>query len=148
MAKSNRNIRRPATLKRIGLHYHKKFKGINTCVYCGEPASGRDHVLAVSIAGGLDLNNPQIRKHLTRCLCTVPCCTSCNTTAGNELFYTILSKRKYIQQELRRKNLKLLRSKLWSSDELEEVGDNFKSSILSAQFKRFRLEKRIYYPFT
>jgi hypothetical protein len=65
------------------------------CIYCGERATCRDHVLPVSIAEAM----PSIVWPL-EILRIVPSCTRCNSIAGAGIFTTIQSKRNFILQRI------------------------------------------------
>lgn len=65
------------------------------CYYCAQPASAYDHVLPVSLARLLPYFDfsPEL-------LQLVPCCTRCNSVAGNRFFVTLASKKAYIRERI------------------------------------------------
>jgi 5-methylcytosine-specific restriction endonuclease McrA len=65
------------------------------CTYCGQLARAYDHVLPISIARLLPYFNfsPEL-------LTLVPCCTRCNSIAGNRFFVSLASKKKYILERI------------------------------------------------
>jgi 5-methylcytosine-specific restriction endonuclease McrA len=65
------------------------------CVYCNGVADSFDHVLPLSIARVLPYE-----PWPAEILQLVPCCRSCNSTAGDRLFSTLRSKREYIQSRI------------------------------------------------
>jgi hypothetical protein len=61
------------------------------CTYCSSPATSWDHVLPISIARLL----PYF-EFSSELLQLVPCCTRCNSIAGNRFFTCLSAKKKYI----------------------------------------------------
>jgi len=132
-------------LQAFGFLYRKKFSQVGFCVYCGDPATDFDHVLPVCKVYLFDLN-VITRKRFPQAFCMVPCCKSCNSLAGQEIFFWIKEKRRYIQEKLRNKNIKKLRTVMWDADEIAELGPNMKNEVLYYMRTRRRLEQRILHP--
>jgi 5-methylcytosine-specific restriction endonuclease McrA len=65
------------------------------CYYCSLPAKAMDHVLPVSLARLM----PYF-EFSSELLQLVPCCTRCNSIAGNKFFASISAKRKYILERI------------------------------------------------
>lgn len=65
------------------------------CTYCGQLARAYDHVLPISIARLLPYFN-----FSSELLTLVPCCTRCNSIAGNRFFTCLSAKKKYILARL------------------------------------------------
>jgi len=63
------------------------------CVYCGEPATTKDHILALS---KFTLVYPEG-------LYIVPCCFQCNAFAGGRLFHNIREKQEFIKARIRKR---------------------------------------------
>lgn len=84
MAKNNGDIRRRKDGSIAGLYYTKKFRWLNTCVYCGQPATCKDHVFPLHISAKLNMQSDRVRFELKGGLYIVPCCTSCNQIAGGK----------------------------------------------------------------
>lgn len=61
------------------------------CYYCLSKANGFDHVLPVSVAELL----PYF-EFSSELLTLVPCCTRCNSIAGNRFFTTLAAKKQFI----------------------------------------------------
>lgn len=146
MGKDYSRSQRRRDLQKVGFLYSKKFRWISTCLYCGQSADTKDHMLPIAIAARIDWDAPGVWDRHKSKLVTVPCCKSCNCIAGDRVFETLLEKRRYIQAMLREKNIKHLRTVQWDDDELEQLGKNMRSAVISAQRKREELEARIYYP--
>lgn len=61
------------------------------CYYCSSPAKAFDHVLPVSLAKLMPYY-----EFSSELLTLVPCCTRCNSIAGNRFFTTLAAKKKFI----------------------------------------------------
>ena len=146
MGKNNRALQRHRDSKNAGIYYTKKFRWINTCVYCGQPKDCFDHVFPLSRAAQINLQNAGARKQIKFGLYIVPCCNSCNLIAGNAPFCKIIDKRNYIQKKLYKKYKKKLRTVMWDEDEINELGKNLRAEVLKMLNNRYVLEKRVYYP--
>lgn len=127
-------------------YYRHKFAWLQLCVYCGEPATERDHVLPVSIAAGLDLRRAGVRREVRGGLWTVPACGECNRIAGGVAFTSILGKRRYIQRRLRKRYQRDLAAVMWSPEELEELGPTLRSAVESRLQRVIRLQLRLSWP--
>jgi len=65
------------------------------CYYCSSKSTGMDHVLPISLANLLpDFKFP------AELLQLVPCCTRCNSIAGNRFFTTLAAKHKFINNRI------------------------------------------------
>lgn len=65
------------------------------CYYCNSPAKALDHVLPISLARLLPYY-----EFPSELLTLVPCCTRCNSVAGNRFFISLEAKRKFIVTRL------------------------------------------------
>jgi len=65
------------------------------CYYCSAPAKAFDHVLPVSLARLLPYYN-----FPAELLQLVPCCTRCNSIAGNRFFVSLSAKKKFINERV------------------------------------------------
>lgn len=63
------------------------------CIYCGDPATSKDHVLALS---KFTLDYPEG-------LYIVPCCIQCNNLAGGRLFKNVTEKQAFIREAIRKR---------------------------------------------
>lgn len=124
----------------VGYVLHPACEDESRCVYCGEPATGRDHFLPLAYMGIYD----EYRHHrIARLMFTVPACRSCNATAGGRIFRTFTAKQRYIHDRLRRKHASLLRAPDWSEGELEEIGHSLRTHIEARRSQRQRLLARL-----
>lgn len=89
------------------------------CMYCGDPASEKEHVYPQSIFR----NNTPI----------VWACQECNGIAGARVFESIEEKREFIKRELRKKYAFLFRVPEWDEEEIAELGIGMRSWVLSAR---------------
>lgn len=130
--------------------YHLKFKNLNTCIYCGEFATERDHIMPICYIQGIELWRPNVYKQfLPHGFCVVPSCGSCNRTAGGKGFTKISIKRDYIQNKLRKKYRKLLKALAWEEEELREIeGYVLRSGIRALENQSRRLMRRVNWPYS
>lgn len=146
MAKGSGNYTRLKNIRIAGGHYKKKFRWVNYCIYCGQPKECLDHVFPLSLASGLDLSRPSVKKELFQGLNMVPSCNSCNNLAIDKPFNKIKEKRRYIQKRIEKRYLKKLRTVIWSEEELKEVGPRLRADIKKMIANRIVLENRVLFP--
>lgn len=122
---------------------HLSFKGLMTtrkkllklsdlpfiCMYCGDPADQREHVIPYSYSG----DNTAI----------VWSCRECNLLASDYLFETIEDKGRFINERLKAKYEKILNIPQWCDDELEELDGNMKCNVLGMIEVQKWIRKRI-----
>lgn len=113
------------------------------CAYCGQPATGHDHVeprvfRVVMADVGEDRNR--------RLPDTVPACQECNSTGGPQVFNTVGEKRRYIHDRLRHKYAKLLNSPTWHEHEIDELGYELQTHIRSAERAKRVIRARLFWP--
>jgi 5-methylcytosine-specific restriction endonuclease McrA len=89
------------------------FRSQCMCVYCGEPATDREHVIPRSLGG----------------FWTVPACKDCNALAGASLQPSLADRRRHIAAKLRRKYAKVLRMPEWDREELDELGAGLRTAV-------------------
>ncbi|HKU31185.1 MAG TPA: hypothetical protein VJQ60_11915 [Arthrobacter sp.] len=106
------------------------------CVYCGEYADTRDHLLPVTYTGAA------VRRHVL----TVPACRQCNSLIGDAYAPSITERRAIAHNGLRRKYFKLLQSYDFTDEELEDFGHAMKSSVIRAGQEKQTLLRRLEFP--
>lgn len=106
------------------------------CVYCGEYADTRDHLLPVTHTG------KAVRRHVL----TVPACRQCNSFIGDASAPSITERRAIAHSSLRRKRFRVLQSFDYTDDELEEFGHSMRSSVLRAREEKDRMLRRLAFP--
>lgn len=95
----------------------------DNCVYCGELATGWDHLVPVSFASMLAAVGIWIESPI------LPCCSSCNTLAGSMVFKSVGAKRRFIQQRLRTKYADIINMPAWSEVQQARLGFNLRTKI-------------------
>ena len=113
---------------------------IKVCYYCGEPASGVDHVTPQST---LRMLGDYIENPCTSRYETVTCCFECNTGLGDRLYTTIAERKAAAKEHLRRKYRKYLEMRNFTDDDLEEFGPNMRSFIKKSMTIKKRVRMRL-----
>ena len=106
------------------------------CSYCGEFADTYDHVIPVSykhVDRKMEVGNKE----------AIPCCSECNTILGNRFLHTVSARAGYLLKTYSKRYQKVLRTPDWDADELAEMGDNMKQSILARLDARDILKERL-----
>lgn len=136
-----------ADMKKAHAWYKWKFRELALCIYCGEPATTKDHVFPLSLAAGLDLTRPNVRDQLLpHGLCLVKACNACNSLASNHPFTSIREKRRWIQERLRRKYHRKLHRPEWEEHELNELGHGLRAYVVKAEIDAKRIWRRVNWP--
>lgn len=88
------------------------------CNYCkSNKAQHREHVIPQSYS-----NNHSFRG-------TIWSCEECNTLLGNIAYHTIETRAAYLHGRIKQKYSKLLKSPIWTKEELKEMGRSMKTYI-------------------
>lgn len=110
------------------------------CVYCGDPADTVDHV------------PPITRVDDCRALCRgreqfllVKACRPCNTLLKDDLQVDIFERIDAVKYRLKRMIKKDDHALSWSEEELEGLGKNLRSKIVSAMKRIEEVQRRIDY---
>ncbi len=119
---------------------------LEPCVYCGEVATTKDHVVPrafyASVADTLDARNKVLRNVGV----TVPACFECNCNLlGDVPVLTVLGRRQVVKRALKRKYRKLLSSPDWTDAEIAQLKDGgiLRQSVINAQEKKRIVRRRI-----
>ena len=91
------------TRERVRKHRKNKMGG-QTCVYCGEDATGYDHIIPKTNGGTDDKEN------------LVPCCPDCNRQKNNRSLESFLNSSKRVNHELVQANEKLMRHVMFNGE--------------------------------
>jgi hypothetical protein len=110
------------------------------CIYCGQEASGHDHVPPLAYVFKLD---EESKNHLN--LRKYPACQECNVILGDILLKDIRSRRAYVHEKLRSKYASCLRMPAWDEEELQELGRCLQDDIRSKSSFATHLRKRLAY---
>ena len=106
------------------------------CSYCGEYANTYDHVIPVSykhISRNLEVGNRE----------AIPCCSECNSLLGNKFLHTVSLRATYLLKKYRSRYSKVLKTPDWDTDELEDMGESMRRSIVARLDMRDILKERI-----
>lgn len=119
-------------------HLYKRVSDSTWCIYCGAITQCLDHFTPLIVAYALaDVGVKFGRKIL------VPACSDCNVIAGTEVLKTIAQKRRFIQNRLRVKHKKLLRSPTWTQVELEKLSPNLRARVQFDLNLKAEIQRRI-----
>lgn len=110
------------------------------CVYCGAPATCRDHVPPLSRID--DYRALRLRREL---FLLVPSCDNCNLLLGSTLQTNIFERIEYLKDILSRKHKKKLDRAEWDDDEVLELGRYLRSFVAVETAKDLNTRKRIEY---
>ena len=105
------------------------------CIYCGEPATDRDHVVPHSLTSKVE------RSWTTSEV--VPACRDCNGSLHNRPLLTIAARADWLLRRLFRKQGSL-KGRPWTDEELMELGETLRKYVVSQENKRLTLERRIH----
>ena len=114
--------------------------GYPMCVYCGDPATGRDHVPPIT----------KVQAYRELCLAKelyllVPSCASCNSFGSDNLQSSIFERIEFIKDRISRKFARYLQQTEWDEEEIEELGPNLASKVREGTVKRRMAIARIEY---
>lgn len=118
---------------------------MKNCVYCGESATEKDHVIPLSYY----YNGERKGRHLTAEYGKenlVDSCKECNVMAGGKVFDDIEKKKEYIQERITLKYKKVINMPFWSDDEIKEMSGRMRKEIKIQQLARKWIYNRINYP--
>jgi len=110
----------------------------DNCIYCGEYADTKDHVIPVLFMKLLiEAGDTETRSTI------VPCCLECNCIASSRVFSSLYEKFKYIRSGLRLKYEKM--TGVWSHEELKSMGRSIRKNYELDTYilKKSRLKERI-----
>lgn len=131
--------------KTYNCYYKRKFRFLDTCIYCGQTADSEDHVFPISRLDGLELFRPGVRNQfLPHGLCIVKSCWNCNSIASDHSFISILKKRDYIQSKLKEKYGNNFVD--WTNEELTELGYSLRQYVIRKSGEDNVIFSRIHHP--
>lgn len=110
----------------------------NICVYCGQPAETRDHLLPRNVTGDA----------WRRTVLTVPACAECNSLIGDILLESITARRAYVHERIRARNRKVLAAVELSEAQLNEFGPGLRGYLETADANKRELISRLSWPDT
>jgi hypothetical protein len=104
------------------------------CVYCGEPATERDHVIPHSLMHSQDVKRTFENTEV------VPACRDCNGALRDRPIVTVAERADWLLTRLRKK---LTKMPSWSEVEIKQLGRTLQNFVRTGQGKRAALERRI-----
>ena len=115
---------------------------MNYCIYCGDIAETKDHVIPYSFIGKVD--RKKNRSPYTNSIGeTVDSCLECNMLLSNKMLITVKDRTKYLFEKVKRRYRTLIVSKDWNQDELDELGYGLKTSVLERIAQKDRIVQRL-----
>lgn len=112
------------------------------CTYCGEDATGVDHLTPRSFASAAG-NQGQADRSIGGP--RVPCCRDCNLMLGSKLNFNVGDRRTHVYMKLHERFGHVLQLADWTEEELSELGPAIKSTISAAEALREKTLRRIAY---
>lgn len=131
-------------MKKLAARTVEGFKD-DPCVYCGQVADSLDHFVPRAYRRTVEEWRKQ--EGWEDVPDTVPCCRSCNSIAGANVFRTLQDKREFIQECLRRKHRRVMRPRFRTNEELAEFGFSLRSHIVMREDEAVRLLRRLSWPY-
>jgi Zn-finger protein len=96
----------------------------NICYYCGQSADSVDHVIPQAMLRQLAaLSDVQITKEILRKRALkVWACRECNCLASDSIQDSLIERRQFVKEKLRKRYRKILELPKWEESELNELG--------------------------
>ena len=117
---------------------------LDECAYCGEFATGLDHVIPRSY-----ISPVAAKKRSNKCGgepgFKVPSCTQCNSILGDRIFKNLVDRKKYVHKRLMVKLHDDACAMYWSEDERRPLGGIMKRVIDKSMAKREIASRRLKY---
>lgn len=107
------------------------------CVYCGDIATTRDHVIPVSF---YPYRKRSSRYH--RNDWTVPACHECNISLGDKLLITVPGRAVWLLVRYQTKWRKILSTPFWSTDDVATLSGRFHDRMAAySSLQRFAYQR-------
>jgi hypothetical protein len=111
------------------------------CIYCGSPATERDHVIPHAIVN-VALSSGEYPKRSFEDTEVVPACRDCNASLHSKMLLTIADRAAWQAKRLERK-LDRTEKRAWTTQELEELGPTLRVYVIEKQRHKANLEQRL-----
>ena len=112
------------------------------CIYCGLPASDREHVIAQAKAALIyELGLARPHQFLV-----VPSCKECNHLAGKRPFTTVSEKRAFLHKVLRKRYRKYLNMPVWTEEKFKDMSASLIGMIRRAMAIKEITRRRLLWP--
>lgn len=106
------------------------------CVYCGNPAGTKDHLLPEPITGAT----------LRRLVAVVPACRDCNMRINDHPSPSVSERRRVAQLSIERHSTKLLLAPHKTTEDLMELGPLLRSVAVKNNARRAVVKMRLSWP--
>ena len=106
------------------------------CVYCGELATTKDHLLPRSYTGEAE----------RLLIPTVPACIECNSTLNDIFMPDVIERREYLKNKYRKKYKNLLKIIWYSDEDLMEFGPQLRTVLMDLMQGHITLMGRLSWP--
>ena len=116
----------------------------NICYYCGRYADSIDHVIPQSTLRQLVcLEDKEITKAILRKRALkVWACRECNHLLGSSLQDSLIERKQFLKEKLRKRYKRIIALPKWEIDELEDMGYVLRNYIEnSARLKEFIVQR-------
>lgn len=110
------------------------------CVYCGDPADTSDHVPPISRVDDYKALNRGRESYLL-----VKCCRACNAMLLDDLHADIFERIDAVKYRLKRMIKRDDYALQWSEEDLQKLGKNLRSKVVSSMRKIEAIQRRIDY---
>ena len=104
------------------------------CVYCGDPATDRDHVIPSSYSQAIKTFGDTS---------WVWACRECNELLSNKMLVTVPIRAAYLADALKSRHKALLHTAKWTEEELSDLGPMLQQRIRAALIRKNRISARI-----
>ena len=107
----------------------------DTCTYCGDAATDRDHLIPQShSATGVS----SFARHLW-----VWACGECNILLSDRPLFTVEERGAFLLNRIPERYEKLLNSPVWDDDEIDELGPSLRNTIIEGERKKRWVADRV-----
>jgi hypothetical protein len=108
----------------------------DSCVYCGEVATSRDHLIPRAFSGESERAIVPV----------VPACLECNSTLGARYMPDVIERREYLHARYRVKYRKYMRRVMWGPSDMQQFGPQMRTVISKGMAEHERLMRRLSWP--
>ena len=123
-------------MKTVLINYIHPDYPSDDCVYCGELASTRDHLLPRNFTGNADRLRVPV----------VPACNECNSTLNQVHIPDVMERREYLQNKYRTKYKSFLKVIWYGEVDLLEFGPQLRYMILKRMSQHITVMARLSWP--
>ena len=128
---------RQILLKKYGHRYKRHWGTKVGCFYCGDTWGQLDHVPPITWC---DAKNIQWFRERKIGFYLVQCCSDCNRALNNRPLFRLEERTEFIRKRLEEKAENMV---IWTKDEIDEMGEFFKLSLLARQQEQKILLNRL-----